>query len=163
MLSNPKGFYKGRKFNLAIDHQSFKTLLLLKKSCSLGCFHARDIIVALNNPIVTWSNSKLQFKKWTINTKVFILLFDIHKSKLSVQMSQYSRGLKMKFFLVFLVNFGRMSFINWCFDGKFTWGFCLKINLLRNYDSTKNKWINSLTMNKTKSSSNWIWWGSFLL
>jgi hypothetical protein len=37
---------------------------------------------------------------------------DIHKLKLSVEMSQDSKGLKMNFFVVFLVNFGRMSFIN---------------------------------------------------
>ncbi len=56
-----------------------------------------------------------------------------------------------------------MSFTNWHLDGKETQGFYLKINLLKNDASTKNKSTNSLAMNKTKSSSNWIWWGSFLL
>jgi hypothetical protein len=36
MLLNSKGFYEGRKFNLARDHQSLKILLIshmLSKSC----------------------------------------------------------------------------------------------------------------------------------
>jgi hypothetical protein len=38
--------------------------------------------------------------------------------------------------------------------GKKTQGFYLKINLLNNGDSTKDKGTNSLAMNKTRSSSN---------
>ncbi len=119
-----------------------------------------EIFVVSNKPIITWPSPQLWFKKWTIKTKVFTPL-DIHKSKLTMQVSQASRALEMIFFL--FSHFNSMSFINWCFDGKETQGFYLKINLLRNGASTKDKGTNSLTMNKTKISSNWIWWGSFLL
>ncbi len=68
-----------------------------------------------------------------------------------------------EFLFVFCINLSNMWFINWCLDGKITWGFYFKINLLRNGASIKDNGTNSLTMNMTKSFSNWIWWGSFLL
>jgi hypothetical protein len=80
-----------------------------------------------------------------------------------MQMSQASKASEMIFFFVFSANLDNMSFINWRLDGKETQGFYLKINLLRNGASIKDKGTNSLAMNMTKSYSNWIWWGSFLL
>ncbi len=51
---------------------------------------------------------------------------------------------------------GKKLFLNFCHNGKFNWGFCLKINLLKKGASTNDKGINSFVMNNTRSFSNFL-------
>jgi len=39
MLPNPRGFYKGKKFNLTTDHQSFEMLFLTHMLFKLGLLY----------------------------------------------------------------------------------------------------------------------------
>jgi hypothetical protein len=55
---------------------------------------------------------------------------------------------------VCLVMIGKISFLNFCFDGKFNQGFYLRINLLKKGASTTNKGTSFFAMNNSISSSN---------
>jgi len=51
-----------------------------------------DVLTFSNMSMVQWPYSQLWFKKWTIKTKMFILLLHIYKSKLIMKVSHVSKA-----------------------------------------------------------------------
>ncbi len=117
---------------------------------------APNVYVVSNKPMVTWQGSQLWLKKWMIKTKMSTIPLDIHKSKFTMQVSQDSKYCTMNFSLVFLVTLGKVSYIRVRLDGNLTWGFYLKINLLRNGNFTKDKGTKTFAINRNRSSSNYF-------
>ncbi len=114
---------------------------------------APKVFIILNKSIVTWPGSQLWFKKWTTKTKVFTIPLDIHKLlELQKWISFWSSQLTLPLchsLIIALMEKKHEDFASkLTFSGMMLW---------------QDKSTNSLTINRIKSSSNWIWWGSFLL
>jgi hypothetical protein len=86
----------------------------------------------LKNLMVTWQGFHLSFKKYTMRISTFTPTLNIYKSKLTMQVLQYSRVEEMYFSSIFWVILGKISLTTIHIDGKQRHRFCFITSLLKN-------------------------------